>query len=86
MICSNVLGTAGFESERGFRASYRRSEWAVMRIRAVIALTLFLAPGLAFANPKGTVTRMRPQLFRDRAPKAHVRQSQPHHSNVPVAH
>ncbi len=56
-----------------------------MRLTVVIALTLFLAPGLAFANPKGTSTRMRPQLFRDRAPKAHIHQAQPHHSNVPVA-
>ena len=56
-----------------------------MRLKAVIALTLFRAPGLASANPKSTGTHMRPQLFRDRVPKAKVRGTQAHHTNVPAA-
>jgi hypothetical protein len=42
-----------------------------MKLKISIGLLLALAPSLAFARPKTVTTHMRPQLFRDRAPKAH---------------
>jgi hypothetical protein len=35
-------------------------------------LLLALAPSLAFAKPRTATAHMRPQLFRDRAPKAQM--------------
>ena len=43
-----------------------------MKLRISLALLLALAPSMAFARPKAVTTHMRPQLFRDRAPKAHL--------------
>jgi hypothetical protein len=43
-----------------------------MRIKISIALMLALAPSLAFARPRTVTAHMRPQLFRDRAPKAQM--------------
>ena len=44
-----------------------------MRLKISIALLLALAPALAFAKPRTATGHMHPQLFRDRAPKARVR-------------
>ncbi len=43
-----------------------------MKLKVSIALLLVLAPALASAKPRMVGTHMRPQLFRDRTPKAHV--------------
>jgi hypothetical protein len=48
-----------------------------MKLRGYIALLVMLAPALALAKPRAASTHMRPQLFRDKTPKARVRQSSP---------
>ena len=63
---------ANFESNGGFCASYRCSRRIFMKLKISIALLLVLAPALASARPRTTSTRMRPQLFHDRTPKARV--------------
>jgi hypothetical protein len=40
-----------------------------MRLKISIVLLLALTPALASAKPKTPTAHMRPQLFRDRAPK-----------------
>ena len=49
-----------------------------MKLRMTIALLLVVAPSLAYARPKTAGAHMRPQLFRDRAPKAHLNQPHTH--------
>jgi hypothetical protein len=62
-----------FESGSMFRASYlQRRKRLLMRLKISIALLLALAPSLAFARPRTVTAHMRPQLFRDRAPKAQM--------------
>ncbi len=48
-----------------------------MRLRIYVALLLMLTPSLALAKPRSASTHMRPQLFRDKTPKARVRQASP---------
>jgi|HubBroStandDraft_6_1064221.scaffolds.fasta_scaffold689106_1 hypothetical protein len=48
-----------------------------MKLRVSIALLLMLAPSLAVAKPRSASAHMRPQLFRDRAPKVRTRQVTP---------
>ena len=55
-----------------------------MKLKVSIALLLALAPSLAFARPKASTGHMRPQLFRDRAPKAHVHEARPHETRTPA--
>lgn len=43
-----------------------------MKLKLSIALLLVLAPALASAKPRTMSSHMRPQLFHDRTPKAHV--------------
>lgn len=43
-----------------------------MKFRLSLALLLALAPSMAFAKPKTATAHMRPQLFRDRTPKARL--------------
>jgi hypothetical protein len=54
-----------------------------MKLRMTIALLLAMAPSLAFARPKTVTTHMRPQLFRDRAPKARLHDARMHEVRVP---
>ena len=49
-----------------------------MKLKISIALLLALAPSLAFAKPRTATAHMRPQLFRDRAPKPRVRDYRVH--------
>jgi hypothetical protein len=53
-----------------------------MKLRIYIALFLALAPSLAFARPKTATSHMRPQLFRDRAPKARLHEAHPHEARA----
>jgi hypothetical protein len=53
-----------------------------MKLRTTIALLLVLAPSLAFARPRAATTHMRPQLFRDRAPKPRTRDLRPRQTHV----
>lgn len=53
-----------------------------MRLRIIIALVLALVCPLAFAKPKTAGSHMRPQLFRDRAPKARLHETHPHEIRV----
>ena len=46
-----------------------------MKLKFLIVLLLALAPSLAVAKPKTATAHMHPQLFRDRAPKARVRET-----------
>jgi hypothetical protein len=41
-----------------------------MKLRISLVLLLALTPALSYARPKTATAHMRPQLFRDRAPKA----------------
>jgi hypothetical protein len=50
-----------------------------------IALMLALAPSLAFARPRTVTAHMRPQLFRDRAPKAQMPDARLRKSRVSIA-
>jgi hypothetical protein len=50
----------------------------IMKLRLSIALLLSLTPTLALAKPKTTSAHLRPQLFHDRTPKAHVHTAKPH--------
>jgi hypothetical protein len=54
-----------------------------MRLKFYIALLIALTPGLAQAKPHSGSTHMRPQLFRDRTPKAHPPATRPHEIKVP---
>ena len=49
-----------------------------MKLKISIALLLALAPSMSFAKPRNASDHMRPQLFRDRTPKAHVPQGHVH--------
>jgi len=49
-----------------------------MKLNICTALVIFLVPVFAQAKPKAATSHMRPQLFRDRAPKAHLRDSHTH--------
>ncbi len=49
-----------------------------MKLRLSIALLLSLTPTLALAKPKAASAHLRPQLFHDRTPKAHVHTAKPH--------
>src|SRR5271154_3894454 len=78
---SSLWCTSGRKIESGptFCASYlrRRQKGCLMKLRISIALLLMLAPSLAVAKPRSASAHMRPQLFRDRSPKAHVHQVTP---------
>lgn len=50
----------------------------IMKLRLSIALLLSLTPTLALAKPKTASAHLRPQLFHDRTPKAHVHSAKPH--------
>jgi hypothetical protein len=54
-----------------------------MKLKISIALLLALTPSLALARPKTGSTRMRPQLFRDRAPKARLHDFHTHEVKMP---
>jgi hypothetical protein len=49
-----------------------------MNLKLSIALLLALTPTLALAKPKSGGAHMRPQLYHDRTPKAHVHTAKPH--------
>jgi hypothetical protein len=49
-----------------------------MRLKITIALLLAMAPSLAFARPRTGATHMRPQLFRDKAPRIRTRDGRVH--------
>jgi hypothetical protein len=51
-----------------------------MKLKIFTALVVFMVPVLAQAKP--VTTHMRPQLFRDRAPKARVRDAHTHEIKV----
>jgi hypothetical protein len=53
-----------------------------MKLRVYFAVLLALAPSMAFARPKGATTHMRPQLFRDRAPRARLHEVRTHEIKV----
>lgn len=55
------------------------SRRVLMRLKTLIALSLLLAPALAFARPSMSGPHMRPQVVRNRVPKAHVHEVGPHH-------
>jgi hypothetical protein len=62
-----------------------RQEKVAMRLKISIALMLALVPSLAFARPRTATTHMRPQLFRDRAPKAQMPDARLRKSRVSIA-
>jgi hypothetical protein len=49
-----------------------------MKLRISIALLLAMIPTLALANSRTGGSHLRPQLFHDRTPKAHVHSAKPH--------
>jgi hypothetical protein len=51
-----------------------------MKTKILIALSLALTPLVAMAAPKQPAAHIRSQMYHDRSPKAHVRQSSPHHA------
>jgi hypothetical protein len=51
-----------------------------MTLKISLALLLALTPALALAVPRTPTAHLRPQLYHDRTPKAHVHQSVPHHA------
>lgn len=53
-----------------------------MKSRIFIVLLLALAPSLAVAKPKTASSHMRPQLFRDRAPRVRLHETHPHEARV----
>jgi hypothetical protein len=56
-----------------------------MKKSASVVLMFALTPALALAYTRPTGGRMRPQLFRDRAPKVHQRgAATPHRSGIQV--
>ena len=54
-----------------------------MKLRISLVLLLALTPALSYARPKTATAHMRPQLFRDRAPKAHTHDAHVHEAKVP---
>jgi hypothetical protein len=54
-----------------------------MKLRISLVLLLALTPALSYARPKTATAHMRPQLFRDRAPKARTHDSHVHEVRVP---
>jgi hypothetical protein len=52
----------------------------LMKLKLYFALALALSPALALASPKTPTAHLRPQQFHDRAPKARIHQSLPHHA------
>ena len=69
------------------RPIYERQKRLLMRPKIFIALllALALAPSMAIAKPRTATARMRPQLFRDRAPKIRVRDFRPHQGRTSPA-
>jgi hypothetical protein len=53
-----------------------------MKLRISIALLLALTPSLALAKPKTASSHMRPQLFRDRGPRARFHETRQHEARV----
>ena len=51
-----------------------------MKLKISFALLLALTPVLALASQRTPTPHLRPQLYHDRTPKAHVHQSLPHHA------
>jgi hypothetical protein len=49
-----------------------------MQMKTFMALALMLTPSLAFARPRTITEHPRPPLFRDRTPKAHIRETHVH--------
>lgn len=54
-----------------------------MKLKIFTALVVFLVPVLAQARPKTPTAHMRPQLFRDRAPKARLHDTHTHENKMP---
>jgi hypothetical protein len=50
-----------------------------MKLKFLFAMVLAAAPALVFAS-QAPQAHIRPQLYHDRTPKAHVHQSLPHRS------
>ena len=53
-----------------------------MKLRILIAVLMALTPALASARPRTATAHMRPQLFRDRAPKPRLRDFRVHEVKV----
>jgi hypothetical protein len=53
-----------------------------MKLKIFTALMVLLVPVLAQAKPRTATVHMRPQLFRDRAPKARVHDVRTHENKV----
>ena len=53
-----------------------------MKLKIFTALVVLLVPVFAQAKPRTATTHMRPQLFRDRAPKARLRDAHTHEIKV----
>lgn len=53
-----------------------------MKLKFFTALVVFLVPVFAQAKPKTPTAHMRPQLFRDRAPKVRLHDARTHESKV----
>jgi hypothetical protein len=51
-----------------------------MKLKISIAFLLALVPALASAAPKQPTAHLRQQGYHDRAPKAHIQHSYPHHA------
>src|SRR5580698_9367966 len=73
-----VVASSENESECRVCASYRCSRRGLMRLKVLIALSLMVAPALAFARPTTSGAHMRPQVVRNRVPKARVHEVGPH--------
>ena len=53
-----------------------------MRLKIFAALVVLLVPVFAQAKPRTATVHMRPQLFRDRAPKVRLRDTRTHETKV----
>ena len=53
-----------------------------MKLKIITALVVVLVPVFAQAKPKTTTAHMRPQLFRDRAPKVRLHDARTHETKV----
>jgi hypothetical protein len=53
-----------------------------MKLKIFTALVVVLVPVLAQAKPRTATVHTRPQLFRDRAPKARLRDTHTHEIKV----
>jgi hypothetical protein len=53
-----------------------------MRLKIFTALVVLLVPVFAQAKPRTATVHMRPQLFRDRAPKVRLHDTRTHDTKV----